>query len=104
MREHGGDDLEDEEIDAMFRAQNVWDATMAATVRRAHTEGARPVVLVVGRFHVEFDGGLKQRLVDLDPDLELLTLSVLDVDADTLRAEDTDRADVVIYAGELEDD
>jgi len=98
---HG--DLDDEFVEGMYRAQNVWDATMADSVRHARAAGGRPVVLVVGRFHVEREGGLVRRLAARAPWLRTLVLAVLDVDADGLREEDRGRADVVIYAGARED-
>lgn len=96
MAGHGGDELD---VDAMYRAQNVWDATMAETVHRAWREGANPVVLVVGRFHVEFEGGLARRLLALAPPPSTLTIAVVAADAHELAPEDVGRADVVVYAG-----
>lgn len=95
----GHGELDPAFLEGMYRSQNLWDATMADTVRRAHAAGARPVVLVVGRFHVEFDGGLLQRLRARAPWLRAFSLSVLDVDATALREQDRGRADVVVYAG-----
>jgi uncharacterized iron-regulated protein len=95
----GHSELDPDFLEGMYRSQNLWDATMADTVREAHADGARPVVLVVGRFHVEFDGGLAQRLEARAPWLRRFSLSVLDVDAEDLREQDRGRADVVIYAG-----
>lgn len=89
---------------AVFRSQNLWDATMADTVVRASLRDGAPVVLVVGRFHVEYEGGLLQRLRDQAPHLEVLTLAVLDERSDDLRPEDEGRADVVIYAASPEED
>ena len=84
---------------SFFRAQNVWDATMAATAERALDAGARPLVIVVGRFHSDFGGGLVERVKENAPGARLLTLSVLDADAPG--DEDRGRADVLIPAGPM---
>lgn len=90
----------EQKIESFFRGQNVWDATMAESVARAIGAGRRPVVQVVGRFHVEFDGGLVQRLGALTPDAKILTIVMVDEDADALPDEDRGRGDVVVYVGE----
>jgi len=84
---------------SFFRAQNVWDATMAATAARALDAGARPLVIVVGRFHSDFGGGLVERVKERAPGARVLKLSVLD--ADEPGEGDRGRADVLIPAGPL---
>lgn len=98
---HGDDTpaLTEEQIESFFISQNVWDATMADTIVRALRDGHTPVFLVVGRFHTDFAGGTKQRILDAMPDAKILSISVLDVTSDSLREEDEGRADVVVYAG-----
>ncbi len=64
--------------DAMFRSQQVWDWTMADSLARAIDAGHRPVVLVVGAFHAEHDGGLNQALRELRPGTRVVTVSFLD--------------------------
>ena len=88
-----------EKLTAVFRSQNLWDATMADSVVRSVRAGGVPTVLVVGHFHVGFDGGTKQRVRDAEPERTMLTLTFLDETSDVLRDEDKGRADVVIYAG-----
>jgi uncharacterized iron-regulated protein len=100
MSEYGGSPSE-AGVDSSFRSQNLWDATMADSVARALDEGGHPVVLVVGRFHIEFEGGTVQRLRAAAPDASVLTLAFLDENADALREEDEGLADVVIYIGEF---
>lgn len=85
-------------LDGMLRAQSLWDWTMADSIARAAAD-ARPVVHVVGRFHADFRGGLIQALERLRPGLSIVTISFAADDADTLRPDDQDRADFVIYAG-----
>jgi len=82
-----------------FRSQNVWDATMSSSAVRALDAGARPLVIVVGRFHADFGGGFVQRLRAAAPGARVLTVSVVDTEGAELRDEDLGRADVVIYAG-----
>ncbi len=86
-------------LEGFYRAQNVWDATMAATIVSAVDAGMRPVVQVVGSFHVDHGGGLLERVRAARPTAKVWTLSVVDVAARALRAEDRTRADVVAYVG-----
>jgi uncharacterized iron-regulated protein len=58
-------------LDATFRSQWLWDWTMATSVARAMPLG-RPVVLVVGRFHVESDGGTLQAVRAQRPDARVV--------------------------------
>ena len=84
-----------------YRAQNVWDATMAGSIGRALAAGSRPVVQVVGGFQVDGAGGLYQRVRAANPESRVWRLSVVAEVAEALRAEDRGRADVVAYVGPL---
>lgn len=87
--------------DAMFRSQQVWDWTMAQSVGVAMDSG-KPVVLVVGRFHVDHNGGTLQALRQMRPNARVLSISCVDSEAapgTSLRPEDVGRADYVIYVG-----
>lgn len=89
-------------LDGSYRAQQLWDWTMADTAVRALALGHRPVVTVVGRFHSDFTGGLPQALAQLRPGVRTVTISVVDEPAATppaLKPDDRDRADFVIYVG-----
>lgn len=97
MGSHAGVDAAT--IEGFYRAHNVWDATMAGSVARAIAAELRPVVLVVGSFHVDGEGGLVQRLRAAAPAAKVLRLSVVAEDAERLRAEDRGRAEVVAYVG-----
>lgn len=88
--------------EALFRAQSLWDATMADSVAGAAARGAKPFMLVVGAFHVDFAGGVPQLLGRYAPSLRVLTVSVRDVEASALDPGDRGRADVVVYAGPAE--
>ncbi len=88
--------------DATFRAQSLWDWTMAESVAAASAAGHRPVVLVVGQFHTDFDGGLVQALRLLRPSARIVTASFRSEtahDAAALAEEDRGRADFVIGTG-----
>lgn len=87
---------------SFFRSQNVWDATMAESIVRLVAAGSRPVVMVVGRFHSEFNGGLTQRVAAALPSARILTLTMVDEESDALREEDKERSAVVIYVGKTE--
>ncbi|HVZ93846.1 MAG TPA: ChaN family lipoprotein [Phycisphaerales bacterium] len=86
--------------EGFFRAQNVWDATMADSIARALGRGLHPVFHVVGQFHVDYDGGLAQRLRAMKPGAKVLTISVVNERSASLREGDKGRADVVVYVGE----
>ena len=92
-------------LDATFRSQSMWDWTMAESVARALDHNNAPVLLVVGRFHTDFDGGLPQALNKLRPATHTLLISFVDQPAPiingipTIRDEDRGRADFIIYAG-----
>jgi len=50
-------------LDRYFAAQSVWDDTMAWTAARFHAEHPeQTLVIVVGDFHVQYGGGLPDRL------------------------------------------
>lgn len=84
-------------IDAFFRAQALWDATMAASIARALEAGRSPVVHVAGRFHVEHDGGLVQ-MVRRHGRFDVFTLVVVEAPS----GDDRDRADAIAFVGPAE--
>lgn len=86
-------------LDAAFRAQSLWDWTMADSVAKALDGGARPVFLVVGRFHVDFEGGLAQAIDHIRPGTKRVIVTFVDAWADQLQPEDRGRGDFVIYVG-----
>jgi uncharacterized iron-regulated protein len=88
-----------EEALGFFRSQNLWDATMAESIVRLVAAGAEPVVMVVGRFHSEYDGGLTQRVRESLPSARVLTVTMVDESSDALREEDKGRGGVVVYVG-----
>lgn len=85
-----------------LRSQLVWDATMADSVARALKAGHEPVALVVGRFHVEFDGATRQFLQHQRPNARVLSIVMVPTHSDTLADEDKGRGDIVVYVGPVE--
>ena len=63
-------------VDAFFRAQSMWDATMADSVVQALKRGCRPVFLLVGRFHSDHEGGTVQCIRRAMPETDLLCISL----------------------------
>lgn len=102
LASHGGEGLDKDEIaervEGYFRAQSVWDSTMADSIVRALNAGHRPVVHVVGRFHSDHRGGLLESTWRLRPGTRIVSISMVK-QAD---AEDGDwgRADFIVEAGE----
>jgi uncharacterized iron-regulated protein len=83
----------------MLRSQSVWDWTMAESVVRGVEAGNAPVVLVVGRFHSDFGGGLVQAIERMRAGTRVVVVSVVDADARALREEDRGRGAFVVYVG-----
>ena len=77
MRERG---MTDEQIDDSFRAQLVWDATMADSIARVRPNRESKVVHLVGQFHSDFEGGLVQALRHQAPATRVLVISMQDGD------------------------
>lgn len=102
MREMSEEDVPEENIRQVFRSQMVWDATMASSaVRALERPEIDRVVLLVGRFHADFEGGTIREIRRLRPDVRVLVISCVG-SADPGRLGDTDlgRADIVIHTGE----
>lgn len=100
-----GDDANSAEMEAflgaMFRSQQVWDATMAESIARGLGAGAERVVHLVGQFHSDYDGGTVMALEQLRPGTRVLTVSFApQPDPGGLADTDQGRADVVIYTGQ----
>lgn len=108
MASHGGEakaespEERQSRLDAGFRAQSLWDWTMAESVARGIDRSGSPVVHVVGRFHSDFAGGLVQALLKLRPGTRVVTVSVVDAWSESLQSDDRGRADFVAYVGEAE--
>lgn len=87
-------------LEGYYRSQNLWDATMADSVARPALAGGRPVVLVVGQFHTDYNGGLAERVRSLAPGARVMTISLVDESPSqgaSMRGQDAGRADVIVY-------
>jgi uncharacterized iron-regulated protein len=100
MASHGGEEM----MRGFFRSQALWDRTMATSIAHAGLRG-RPVVHVVGYFHIQFaaetgGSGLVDDLRSMYADDEkIVTIIMLDrVDQEILE-EDLHIADYVVYVG-----
>lgn len=87
------------DVEGYFRAQALWDETMAQSIAGALADGHRPVFHVVGRFHVDHDGGLLQQLRTARPDAAVLSVSTVDRWYGPFDDDDRDRADVLVFVG-----
>jgi uncharacterized iron-regulated protein len=94
---------EPDALEAMYRAQLVWDATMARSIVRLRPSRDAKVIHLVGRFHSDFEGGLVQEIRRHRPWSRILVVSMHQFDSLELREEDVGRADVVIYTGAPEE-
>jgi uncharacterized iron-regulated protein len=88
-----------EDVDAVLRAQQLWDRTMALSVLRALDAGMTKVVLLVGRFHGDFARGTVAQLRHDRPLLKILYVTTISEDVRALQPDDQDRADLVVYTG-----
>ena len=70
--------LDDETSDlySFYRAQLVWDSTMASTIASLNPNKQSKVVLLVGKFHVEYNGGLIELLKRYSPKVKTLVVTV----------------------------
>lgn len=85
--------------DGMFRSQSLWDWTMAESIARALAAGSTPVVQVVGRFHIEHEGGLVMALEKLRPGARIVTIAFVDEVPAPVTDETSGRADYVAQVG-----
>jgi len=75
MADHG-DDVDSEMQESFFHSQQLWDSTMADSVVAALRKGRRPVILLVGRFHSDRDGGTVQYIKRARPYAKVLVISL----------------------------
>lgn len=59
-----------------FKSMQAWDATMAQSIVNANPSKSHKVVLLVGQFHVEYDGGIVQELRNRMPGVRVLVVSI----------------------------
>ncbi len=90
-----------EMIESIYRSQTLWDSTMADSIARVLREGHRPVVHVVGRFHIDHEGGLTQLLRQAVPAAHIVSVTTVPTWSSVLLEEDRGRADFVVYVGPM---
>ena len=97
--DHGADDEMDlSYIEPFYQAQQVWDATMADSVATAVREIGTPVILLIGRFHSDHDGGTVQELRRLLPDHVIRTISLETSRNEPLESgKNVPQADVIVH-------
>ena len=66
----------DDPLLPMYRSQQTWDATMAQSIINTKPSTERKVLLLVGQFHVEYDGGIVQELRKRMPRASVLVISI----------------------------
>lgn len=66
----------DDPLLPIYRSQQAWDATMAQSIVSAKPTNSHKVILLVGQFHVEYDGGIVQELRKRSPGLKVLIVSI----------------------------
>ena len=94
----GESGVDPEIIESFFDAQQIWDATMAQSVAAAVERNETPVILLVGRFHVDHEGGTVTQLRDLIPDHSIVTVTMDSGREDLLETgRDEPPADVIVH-------
>jgi uncharacterized iron-regulated protein len=94
------DELDDDAVNAVFRSQQVWDATMAASVVDAiDRPDTDRVVHLIGRFHSDLEGGTIVEIRKRRPGSDILVVSCVRTSGSVreLDPEDLGRGDVVVY-------
>ncbi len=89
--------LKEEQTERMFRAQRVWDATMAESIVAARKESGDRVLHLVGAFHSDFEAGLMDELRLREPGIRILVLSMITKRGPELQESDVGKADIIIY-------
>ncbi len=66
----------DDPVLPTFKSMQAWDATMAQSIVNANPSNKHKVVLLVGQFHVEYDGGIVQEIRNRMPGAKVLVVSI----------------------------
>ena len=94
----GESGIDPEIVESFFAAQQIWDATMAHSVAAAVQRDETPVILLVGRFHVDHEGGTVTQLRDLIPDHSIVTVTMDRGREDLLETgRDEPPADIIVH-------
>ena len=94
--EERGFEISDEQIANVFRAQATWDATMARSVDEALESSPARAILIIGRFHTDFDGGTILEFQARRPKARILAVSCVPSQDMTFDEKDRDRADIIV--------
>jgi len=86
-------------VESYFRSQQVWDATMAASVSEALRQSGPPVMLLVGRFHSDRGGGTTLQIKRLHPAARVVTISLEPACGEVEFDEAMPQADFVVCTG-----
>jgi len=86
--------------ESFFRSQQVWDATMAASVSNALRQSGPPVMLLVGRFHSDSEGGTPNQIRRICPSAKVVTISLEPACGDVEFNSDLPQADFVVCTEE----
>ena len=86
--------------ESFFRSQQVWDATMAASVSIALRQSGPPVILLVGRFHSDSEGGTPNQIKRICPSAKVVTISLEPACDDVEFNSDLPQADFVVCTEE----
>lgn len=90
-----------ERLDAVYRSQQVWDWTMGESIAQALLSAQRPIVHVVGNFHVNYRGGTVQALERQLLGVRVLVVTTVLEWSDSLTPEHEGRGDFVLYVGPM---
>lgn len=100
----------DARIASGFRAQTLWDATMAQSIVNAlrgdveNIDAMDKVIHFAGCFHTDFNGGTTQEVHRRSPTSRVVTISIQRRGGTSFIEEDRGRADLIIYTGERPSD
>ena len=104
MRANYDGEIKDELIESTFRAQAMWDATMARTVSEALNSGVPKVVHLLGRFHSDFEGGTIMEFAERNPEAKVFTISAIESSSSEVDPDDLNRGDILIHVYERDND
>lgn len=82
MSDDGEREIDEEVAESYYRAQQTWDATMADSVALHRPTDGGAVILMLGRFHSDFDGGTVVMLRRKMPDARITVISLGPPDED----------------------
>ena len=98
MSDGGEREIDEEIAESYFRAQQIWDATMAGSVAKNTPTDGGVVILMLGRFHSDFDGGTVVMLRRMMPEARITVVSLGPPDED-----EGTPADLMIHDSRTED-